>query len=271
MVEKALAPFIVCVWNGANRREMPEEVQEVWDDADLGRTIKNNIVFFTLDRHGKFVDWFPPFPGKNPGSLGFNPRRQAEYIVEQVEEVKKRLRIRAQGKPRTELTLPVLKKGKKGVRVLLSLDCPRMSSYKAPVVEVVESSGRERKALSYPATARTVSASALGRWLEQIYPPAIMIRSGQVKSVSGTLRLVAAGSKDRKRYATLQGDVRMTMDDGQDTAFNGTLEAVITYGATGTALASFRGVYVGIYPKPDRHRRRPMEIGLRAVIESVPK
>ncbi|NRA97521.1 MAG: hypothetical protein HRU14_15095 [Planctomycetes bacterium] len=270
-VAKSLEPFIVCVWNGANRREMPPEVRDVWDTADLGRMVKNNIVLFVLDRSGKFVDWFQPFPGKNPSSLGFSQRRQAEYIRSQVERVKKRLPMPRQVEAKTELTLPELEKGKKGVRVMLSLDCPRMSSYKAPVVEVVETTTKEAKALAYSVEPRTIDAASLGRWLKQIYPPAIMVRSGQVTSVSGALRLTAAGKKGKRRYATLTGDVRMTMDDGQGTTFTGTLEAVVTYAAGSDAMEGFRGVYVGMYPKPDRHRRRPQEIGLRAVIESLPK
>lgn len=268
-VAKALEPFIVCVWNGPSRRDMPPEVQDVWDAADLGRMVRNNIVLFVLDRSGKFVDWFQPFPGKNPGSLGFSPRRQAEYIKSQVDRISKRVRIPRHVEAKTKLTLPELGQGKKGVRVMLSLDCPRMSSYKAPVVEVVETWATEAKALAHPEKPRTVDAASLGRWLRQIYPPAIMVRSGQVTSVSGELRLSAAGKNGKRRYATLAGDVRMTMDDGHGTTFTGKLEAVVTYAAGSDAMQTFRGVYLGVYLKPDRHRSRPQEIGLRAVIESL--
>ena len=270
-VTKALESFIVCVWNGANRREMPTDVRAIWDAADLGRRVKNNIVLFVLDRRGAFVDWFQPFPGKNPSSLGFSSRRQAEYIRSQIERIKKRLPSPRQVKAKTELTLPELARGKRGVRVMLSLDSPRMSSYKAPVVEVVEIAATEQTALAYPKKPRAIDASSLGRWLRQIYPPAIMIRSGQVTSVSGQLQLTAAGSNGEHRYATLTGDVRMTMDDGHGTTFSGTLEAVVTYAPGVDAMRTFRGVYEGVYPKPDRHRRRPQEIGLRAVIESLPE
>jgi hypothetical protein len=172
--------------------------------------------------------------------------------------------------PQRRLTLPTA--GKEGVRIFLKLKPlhghPPLN-YKAPAVEAVTTTEVERKALSFPGKSRTLSAADLRRWLEQIYPPAIMDSSGEPPQLRGTLTLAPAGSDKSRRFATLKGDIAFTLDDRAETTYRGTLEAVVTYDAGKDDFVSLSGVFEGMFPKSDVKRGRSMEFALTAVIEST--
>jgi hypothetical protein len=267
----------VTTWNGANRREMPADIRKVFESAD-SRSSQSNITLFVLDPDGRVVDAFPPFPGKNPASVGFDPKRLAGYLKEQLDQAIERLGLDLDRitPPPARVHLPDVAADDAattpaGVRVLLTFTAQHLrSSYSAPVVEAVAIQAAERKALRYPAEETTVPAAALSRWLEQIYPPAIMTRSGQVEEISGTLTLAPAGADRRHRYAVLKGPVRFRVDDDQRTTYTGKLEVVLTYPQEVDDFQTLRGAFEGVFPKGDRHRGRTIPIHMTAAIESIP-
>lgn len=273
MVE-VLDPFIVTVWNGRSREDMPADVREVYEATD-GRGIWTNIILFVLDSSGEVVDYFQPFPGKNPGSLGFDRDRMGGYIREQVERVGAKLDL-SKAKPRSvrELWLPRASGAgdRPWLRIYVSFVRPksmRMNSYRAPVVEPVALGKRELKALRYPEAEREIRAQELGSWFEQIYPPAQMSRSGMVEQIAGSLTLAPAGRDAQQRYAILTGDIAMVLDDRGATEYGGMVEIVLGY-AEGALEPSFvRGVFGGIFPRSDRMSGRMHEIMVIAAIESV--
>ena len=269
-VIQALRPFIVTVWNGENRRQMPDDVRGVYESADLNG-IQGNIVLFVLDWKGKVIRAFQPFPGLNPSSLGFDRERMGRYLLDEIERATKSLKLPTRVPKKETLSLPTVVGREKpaGLRVLASFDCARMSSYRAPVVEAVAIQNAERQALKWPQRATTVPAKKLERWLEQIYPPAIMDRSGRIKEVSGNLTLTPAGKRGNNRFAVLRGRVHLVMDDGVGTAFDGGLELVVTYSQRGNRMESLKGVFKGVYPKPDRRHNRTLDIGIMAAIETI--
>ncbi len=238
---------------------MPDDVRALWDEARPGG---QNISCMVLDTKGKFVRAFWPLPGMGGRGKGdpFDSEKLGRFLKDEIEKAN----VPRPETKRTGLTLPTADGA--GVRIFLMLrtvDRP-MLNYKAPAVEAVTTTEIERKALAYPAKARDVATSELRRWLEQIYPPAIMDSSGKPPAVEGTLTLSPAGES----RAILRGEVRFELDDRARTKYRGTLEAVVTYGDSG--FASFRGVLEGTFLKPDA-RGGAVELRLTAAIESTPE
>jgi hypothetical protein len=262
-VVDVLRPFVVACWSGRGTDVMPEEVRALWKEAKPGG---RNISCMVLDSSGALVKaWWPlPDPAERGGGDPFGRERLGRLMKEQIEKASADLEKPAP--PEKKLTLPTAEK--EGVRILLALKVSGRApmNYKAPTVEAVTATAAEKKALEYPESAREVAAADLRRWLEQIYPAAIMDSSGKPPALKGTLTLSPAG----KRAAILKGELVFTMDDRAATEYRGTLEVAITYGE-GRDYVSLRGLFEGIYPKSDPKRGKPMEHSMTAVIESTPE
>lgn len=239
----------------------------------ISKRMPSNIVLFVMDSNARVVDAFSPFPQGNIRSLGFNSDRMGTYVRDKIAAVIEGMDLPNVERSREKVHPPDIDDMgyKEGVRIFLSLESRLMGHYKMPTVEVVPLTRKERKALEYPVKTKTVDAEELRSWLEQIYPPAIMERSGYVKALSGTLKLTPAGSKRDMRYAILRGEVRFHFDDAKGTKYKGELALVLSYPKTSLAFTTMRGIFHGMYPKSDRMQRRSIDIRMTAAIESRPE
>jgi hypothetical protein len=250
---------------------MPADVREVYEEAR--RTPQQtNIRLCVLDSQGKLVRAFPPFPGENPGSLGFDPQRMGNYLQQQVQQSTVGMKL-PQVAPRTSLTLPDVEGTGQpaGVRIFVSFKANQIGQFRVPAVEAVALRDSEREALRLPGEPRAVPASTLRRWLEQFYPPGVMDGYGGFDRITGTLQLTPAGADATARYAVLAGDVQFTLDNRTATTYSGRLELLMEYGLKSDALATVRGVMEGNFPREDRFGRANETVRMAAAIESRPK
>jgi hypothetical protein len=158
-----------------------------------------------------------------------------------------------------------------GVRLFVRLNDPKdVVRSQVPVVELVLVKAEEWQALALPEKARGVGAAALNSWLVQLYPAGIRAadQSQPFTDFSGSLRLKPAGADQAGRYAVLRGRIKLTKADEQGSAFEGTLQAVLTYGLDAPGVKSVRGVVEGDYVYRVRATQR---MPLVAAIESRPE
>jgi hypothetical protein len=134
---------------------------------------------------------------------------------------------------------------------------------------IVEAVAAKWDAITYPRAERTVEAKDLKAWLRQAYPPGFNEHLYPWESVSGTLTLKPAGSKEGVRYAILRGRVRLSTEEGGGHAMDATVEAVVTYGADTEEVRSLRAVVEGDYPRRDAYRGS-VTFRVEATVESRP-
>ncbi len=67
----------------------------------------------------------------------------------------------------------------------------------------------------------------------------------------------------------LRGPIRLSRGGEEDSAFEGTVRMVLTYGSDAPGVRSIRGVVEGTYFY--RPRGRTVEFTVRAAIESIPE
>ena len=201
----------------------------------------------------------------------------AKYTALELDKAIKQLSLEKAQRKENQLQLPDLDQAR-GIRVFVQLMDQRMKAYQAPVVEVVPLETDDWTPLDWPTEQRSVDASSLTKWLSQVYPPGVMERTNpqtkvayKIKSVTGRLSLVSAGSDDNRRYAILSGDIRLTDDGIDEFSYEGKLEIVLTYKPDEPELQSLRGVFNGIYPRTDRMHNQTHRIPLQAVFESLPE
>ena len=141
---------------------------------------------------------------------------------------------------------------------------------KLPVVDVVPMNADDWKPLAFTPNGTEIEAEVLKRWLVWVYPAGIRAadEQKQFQKFSGSLKLEPAGSNDMFRYALLRGKVRLTKGSDRESAFEGELEAVLTYRHDVAQVQSLRGVVEGAYLY--RMRETSREI-LRVAIESRPE
>jgi hypothetical protein len=219
------------------------------------------------------VHWFDGFQHDN-----FERRESlAQYTSREIRAAVSRMDLGGLTPRNNPLKLPDLDRSR-GIRVFVRLMDDRMTAYQAPVVEVVSLEPLDWQPLAWPTDSRSVEASALAKWLSQVYPPGVMERTNPVtkrvygiESVTGTLSMVPAGSDRTQRYALLRGNVRLHDDGDDDFSYEGSLSIVLTYRLDDPNVHSLRGVFEGIYPRTDPMRNRRREIPLQAVFESRPQ
>jgi hypothetical protein len=255
----------VASWYGhRNDADIPPAVAEVWEKKFGGSDPKadpSNVDMCVLDADGNVVHSFDAFPKRERDLAGYTARELAKAAKE----------ISPPKVDPHPVTLPDLKDAR-GIRLYVRLMDDRMTAYRAPIVEVVELKDEDWKVLKQSDAARKVDARSLERWLSQIYPSGVMERTDQrtreaytVDSVEGTLELEPAGSDGSVQYSVLRGKVRLEDSGPDDFGYEGTLEAVITYGANGLTV---RGTFEGTYPRPSP--QGPRGLTLRATFESRP-
>lgn len=213
------------------------------DIAELFKNVENrgNVFVLILDSEGKFVHGFPANP----------PRRDPEYFRAEIAKAKVEF-------PKEHKKLGGLPDGK-GVRLFIR------SRSDLPIVEMAPM----KDVFAYPDADREIDAAELREWFAHFYPPAIRTadQSKPYKTVTGKFKLRAAGADEKTRYAILGGEFRMTKGDDGDSAFEGSLGAVLTYAKDKPEMATLRGAVDGVYLYRQRGEQR---IPLAAALESRP-
>ena len=274
-VLETLRPFIVVSWNGTSTRDMPEEIWQIYRAGNLDSR-GGAIRLFVLNPNGELVRAFFPFAGPSPATLGFDRERMGLYLKGQIEKASAELDLSRIKTNERKVRLPDVRPNPSlqqmpgGLRILLSLKHPFSSAYRVPVVETVNNSPAEATVLQYPQQEKTISANALERWLEQIYPPGMMERSGRIVDISGDLKFRPAGAQENEQLAILQGTVYFTFDDDRQTRYQGDLAMTFRYADKGQLMKSFRGMFRGIFPKRDMQGKGEAKILMQAVLESRP-
>jgi hypothetical protein len=270
-IVKQLRPFIVTSWHGAGEAEMETGVKDIFKNSAVAKDPKRlNIFVFMLDYQGKLVHSFHGLPSGGRGGDG-----RSDYDKE-IAKGLARLKLPSEQTPSKEVpgALPDLKASgagtPAGVRLFVRLNDEKDPvRSRTPVVEVVPMKAEEWKALAYPNTTQEIEARVLKNWLVQLYPAGIRT-ADQTKpftKIAGTLKLEPAGADKDRRYALLRGAFRL--EKGADeSAGEGTIQAVLTYRAAAPEVQSLRGVIEGAYLYKTRATQR---MPLIAVIESRPE
>lgn len=278
-----LRPFIAASWHGhRNDPNIPDPVREVWQKKFRGRGFggkgqQSNVDLAILDAEGNLIHWFDAFrrmgPRRGPGG-GQKRESLGDYTIRGLKQALPALDLDHAPTAEHPLKLPDLEQP--GIRVFVRLLEERMRAYRAPVVEVVALNKEDWKPLHYPRKKGRVEASALKKWLSQVYPPGVMERTSQqtkkvyqISRVDGNLTIRPAGSDGKLRYALLSGKIRLTDEGPGDFTYGGELEVVLTYSESGPAPLSLRGVFEGIYPRYNPVQRQSRDIPLRAAFESL--
>lgn len=115
-----------------------------------------------------------------------------------------------------------------------------------------------------------MEAETLRTWLVQLYPLAIRTvdQDKPFQKIVGRLKLERAGADKCGRHALLTGEIRLNKGDDKESAFEGTLHVVLTYGPDAPEVRSVRGVVEGDYVYRIRGTQR---LPLKVAIESRPE
>jgi hypothetical protein len=232
---------------------MPADVKELFTKSKLDPR-RLNVFALILDQQGELVHAFYGLPASAYQTE--IPKGLAKLKVPVTH-------VPGQSRP---AVLPDLKAAAPGVPagVRLFLRPQKMK----PVVEAVAITAEQWKALSLPKQAKEVDVKALRNWLVQLYPPAIAAADERkpFQKITGSLELVPAGADQHARYALLRGKIRLAKGDDAESAFEGVLQAVVTYRPEAPEVQSFRGVVEGDYVYRGTER-----LPLRVAIESRPE
>jgi hypothetical protein len=264
-VIKALRPFVVTAWHGAGEPEMPDDVKEVFRASEVAKDPRRaNVFMLVLDHRGRLGHDFHGLPASRGVSEG-----RSDYTKE-IPKALAKLKLPAEGLTgrKEDVVLPDLKGAGAGVPAGVRLFV--RSETRKPVVEVVAMAAEDWKALAFPEKAKEIDAAALRSWLVQLYPPAI--RTADEKKpftrITGSLKLEPAGADEKVRYALLRGEVKLAKGDEKESAFEGTLQVVLTYGLDAPEVKSVRAVVEGEYLYRIRGTQR---LPIVAAIESRPE
>jgi hypothetical protein len=273
-----LQPFVVTAWHGAGTSEMPADVKEVFQKSEVAKDPKRlNIFILVLDPDGRLVHSFHGLPAttRGAGDGRSDYTKEIPTAVARLQLPAEKLNGRQGGQP---VVLPDLKGTDggvpAGVRLFVRLnDAKDPFRSKLPVVEVVAMRAEDWKALALPEKAKEIEAAALASWLVQLYPPGI--RAADQKkpftTITGTLQLEPAGADKQRRYALLRGEVKLAKGDEKESAFEGTLQAVLTYGLDTPEVKSVRAVAAGDYVYRELRGRATQRMPMVIAIESRPE
>jgi hypothetical protein len=270
-----LRPFIITAAHSGKEdlADLEPAVRELFIKSDLSKDPNRlNVFMFVLDPQGRVVHEFHGLPGRGRSEVPGRSDHQAE-----IQKARAKLKL-AEGKqqetggpPKGLPDLKALDSGAPaGVRLFIRQDEPGNVVFsKLPVVEVVPMKGDDWKPLAFAPKAKEIEAAALKSWLVWLYPAGIRAADEQkrFRKFGGTLTLEPAGSDDKFRYALLRGKVRLGKGSDAESAFEGELEAVLTYRRDKAEVQAVRGVVEGTYLYRTRGTSREK---LRAAIESRP-
>src|SRR5215831_12153521 len=251
---------------------MPADVKAVFTGSALSKDPKRlNLFVFLLDHQGRTVHSFHGLPGGARGGDG-----RSDYTKE-IPAALAKLKLPADQAGRASAVPDLKATGAgvpAGVRLFVRLNDEKDPlRSRMPVVEVVPMKAEEWKALALPEKAREVEAAALKRWLVQLYPAGIRTadQSKPFTRISGSLRLEPAGADRAGRYALLRGKIKMAKGGDKESAFEGTLQAVLTYGLDTPEVQSVRAVGEGDYLYRELRGRGTQRMPMVFAIESRPE
>ncbi len=250
-------------WNGNRMEKMPAEIRKMCERARATGKPEPILLFFH-DPEGRLVKTVSPVVHEL-----IEQRRPLDTMYEkllgELKSIAKETKASESASLKAALHLPDVADG---VRIYLKVKAGnrRPGNYLVPAVEAVAANSNEKGALAWPSRSTQVDAARLSRWLEQVYPPAIMERTGKVTAVSGSLTLSPVASD---RTAILKGEAELTLDDGRDSRYRVAVEAVLTYGTDGDTYRSLRGVCRGTYSRREGGGTVSME--MTVAIESRPE
>jgi hypothetical protein len=228
---------------------------------------------FVLDPKGQVVHAFHGLPGGRKEAGPARSDHQAE-----IQKARAKLQLpeakpaRNEGPPKGLPDLQALGSGAPGgVRLFIRQDDPKNSVFsKLPVVEIVSMTPDDWKPFVFAPKGKEIEADVLKRWLVWLYPAGIRAADEKkpFQKFHGKLKVDPAGSDDKFRYALLRGQVLLAKGGDTESAFEGQLEAVLTYRLDAAEVQSVRGVIEGVYLYRTRGTRREK---LRVAIESRPE
>lgn len=277
IVEK-LRPFIVTSWHGAGEEAMAPEVRKIYTESPLSQDPHRlNVFAFVLNSRGEVVHEFHGVPGRGGAD-------RSDWKVE-LAKAESQLGM-SKNKPspaddKRVLALPDLEKSAgeapAGVRMFIRLD-DGLDPFRGrlPIVETVPMTPVEWMALSPPEKedGKTLEAESLRSWLVHLYPAGIRTADQKVpfRKIIGSLKLETAGSDKNFRYALLRGKIHLAKGEGAAveaaSAFEGTMEAVLSYRRDQSEVHTLRGVIEGNYLYRIRGTK-PMPLSV--AIESRPE
>jgi hypothetical protein len=271
-----LRPFVVTATHCGtdDLADLEPTVREVFTRSDLSKDPNRlNVFMFVLDPQGRVVHEFHGLPGGRRSVVPGRSDHQAE-----IQKARAKLElpeVEAQSSDGALKGIPDLKAvnsgAPAGVRLFIRQDEPGNSVFSTlPAVEVVPMNADDWKPLAFTPNVTEIEAEVLKRWLVWVYPAGIRAADEQKRfqKFSGALKLESAGSNDRFRYAILRGKIRLTKGNDRESAFEGELEAVLTYRHDPGQVQSLRGVVEGTYLYRTRETSREI---LRVAIESRPE
>src|SRR5262249_50972224 len=257
-----------------NLADLEPAVREVFTKSDLSKDPNRfNVFMFVLDAQGRVVHEFHGLPGRGRAAVPGRSDHEAE-----IQKARAKLKLpevkppKADGPPQGLPDLKALDSGAPaGVRLFIRQDEPGNAVFsKLPVVEVVRMTADDWKSLAFASKGKEIEAEALKSWLALLYPARIRAADAQKRfqKFTGSLTLEPTGSDEKFRYALLRGKVRLAKGGDTESAFEGELEAVLTYGRDATEVQSVRGVVEGTYLYRTRGTSPEK---LKAAIESRPE
>jgi hypothetical protein len=271
-----LKPFILTAAHSgkADLGDLEPAVREAFAKSGLAKDPKRfNVFMFVLDPGGRVVHEFHGLPG---GRKEVGPGR-SDHRAE-IRKARARLKLpeaepdKAGGPPKGLPDFKALGSGAPGgVRLFIRQDDPKNSVFsRLPVVEGVPMTAGGWEPLAFAPKGKVIEAEALKSWLVWLYPAGIRAadEAKRFRKFGGALKLEPAGSDDKFRYALLRGKVRLEKGGDAESAFEGEIEAVLTYRRDVAEVHSVRGVVEGTYLYRTRGTSREK---LRAAIESRPE
>jgi hypothetical protein len=259
-----LRPFVVTSWHGAGEASMPDDVKAIFTKSAIVK--RSNVFMFVLDPRGQLVHGFNAVRSGTRGREG--ELGSKEEIAAALGKLKLSESVAA-AVPEHPLVLPDLPGADRGVPAGVRMFVRPEGQGRQLVVEVVPVAVEEWRVLSYPDAAREIDPESIRNWLVQMYPPAIRTvdQKKPFTRITGVLTLTPAGADEESRYALLRGVVHLAKGDETESAFEGTVQMVVTYGRDAADVQSVQGMLKGSY----LYRVRGTQpILLTAAIESRP-
>lgn len=229
---------------------------------------------FALDTEGNVVHEFHGLPASRRAN---SPGRSDQHVEIQKARVALNLPMPEQrGQEEAVLKgLSDLPAGEgrlpSGVRLFIRQDDPGNTHFsRVPVVEIESLSADDWAPLAFSSQRREIDAAVLRKWLVWLYPAGIRESDERKRfqRFTGTLNFEPSGNDASTRQAVLRGPIRLAKETDAQSAFEGELRAVLTYGSDSPDVTSLRAVVEGTYLyRIERNSRQK----LRVAVESRPE
>lgn len=223
---------------------------------------------FILNEEGKLIHSFDGMTDRHPAPIHEIKQRMPDYFAKEIRHASNLLNLPTESvnRPATS-ALPV--PNRPGIRIYLTLGSNRLQHFKVPTVEAIAFAPEELSALAWSKESRKIDAQQLKRWLDQMYPPAVMDGHGGVETVSGTLQYQQAGATSTHRYATVIGPVSLTLDNRTKISYQGNLELVLRYPLDSDQIESVWGNMTTTIPRHNPQGKVAEKVSMTVAIEPV--